>query len=155
MRLKELKRMIAEEYSRYLKEQDDVPVDVQPDVDVDAMGDAGDLGPEAPEDPEATLRTIYDMLTDYFEGGEEEELPVPDADMGGAPPITPTPPAAELEEWRGKNDKTVTRGSKSSSGPNSGYKKATTTRGHTGFGDAKKESLQEVKRMQKLANIIK
>ena len=34
------------------------------------------------------------------------------------------------------------------------YKKATTTRGRTGFGD-KGGSLNEVKRMQKLANIIK
>jgi len=154
MRLKELKRMIAEEYSRYLKEQEDVPVDVQPDVDVDAMGDAGDMGPEAPEDPEATLRTIYDMLKAYFEGEEEVPAGMPPADAP-ADVEPPAPPSADLEEWRGKNDKTVTRGSKSSSGPNVGYKKATTTRGHTGFGDAKKESLQEVKRMQKLANIIK
>ena len=55
MNLKELKGMIAEEYSRYLKEQEDVAVDVNPDTDVDAMGD--DEG----EDPEATLKTIYDM----------------------------------------------------------------------------------------------
>ena len=69
MRLKELKGMIAEEYSRYLKEQDDIPVDVQPDVDVDA-----DMGGEVPEvDPETTLRTIYDMLKDYFEGEEAPE----------------------------------------------------------------------------------
>ena len=154
MRLKELKRMIAEEYSRYLKEQEDVAVDVQPDVDVDAMGPMGDEMPE--EDPETTLRTIYDMLKAYFEGEEEVgDLGAPEDVEGGMPPAPPAPPAADLEEWRGKNDKTVTRGSKSSSGPNAGYKKEATTRGHTGFGDAKKESLQEVKRMQKLANIIK
>ena len=65
MRLKELKKMIAEEYSRYLKEQEDVAVDVQPDVDVDAMGP--EMGDEMGEDdPEATLRIIYDMLADYF-----------------------------------------------------------------------------------------
>ena len=147
MRLKELKRMIAEEYSRYLKEQEEVPVDVQPDVDVDA-----DMGGEVPEeDPETTLRAIYDMLKAYFEGEEEigDEMPM------DAAPIEPAAPEADLEEWRGKNDKTITRGSKSTSGPNAGYKKEATTRGHTGFGDAKKESLSEVKRMQKLANIIK
>ena len=34
MNLKELKGMIAEEYSRYLKEQEDVAVDVNPDVEI-------------------------------------------------------------------------------------------------------------------------
>ena len=156
MRLKELKKMIAEEYSRYLKEQEDVAVDVQPDTDVDAMGAMGDMDPEGGvDDPETTLRTIYDMLKDYFEGEEAEVDPgVPPA--GDVADVEPAAPAADLEEWNGKNDKKITRGAKSSSGPNAGYKKEATTRGpHTGFGDAKKSSLQEVKRMQRLANIIK
>ena len=57
MNLKELKGMIAEEYSRYLKEQEDVAVDVQPDVDVDAMGpEMGDeMGEDDPEDMERYL----------------------------------------------------------------------------------------------------
>ena len=65
MNLKELKKMIAEEYSSYLAEQDDPEVAVS-DADVDADGTAGD------EDAEGTLRDIYDMLKDYFEGGEAD-----------------------------------------------------------------------------------
>ena len=57
MNLRELKKMIKEEYSAYT-EQAEPAVDVAPG-DVDAGGD---------EDSEATLRQIYDMLKDYFEG---------------------------------------------------------------------------------------
>ena len=153
MRLNELKKMIADEYGRYLKEQEDVAVDVQPDVDVDAMGpEMGDeMGDEMPEDPETTLRTIYDMLADYFEGGDEEvdgmgdEMPMDDVEGGEAP-------EAELEEWNGKNDKKATT-TKSGQYGAAGYKKFSKSSGHTGFGDSK--ALQEMKRMQKLANIIK
>ena len=60
MNLKELKSMIAEEYKSYMAEQAAPGVAVA-DTDVDATG--GD-------DSEATLRQIYDMLKDYFEGGE-------------------------------------------------------------------------------------
>ena len=149
MNLKELKGMIAEEYGRYLKEQEDVAVDVQPDVDVDAMGP--EMGDEMGADPEATLRTIYDMLSDYFEGDEEmddvegEEMPMDDVEGGEAP-------EADLEEWNGKNDKkaTTTRAGKYGA---AGYKNFSKSSGHTGFGDA--GSLNEVKRMQKLANIVK
>ena len=79
-------------------------------------------------------------------------------DMGDEEPmgdVEPGATVADLEEWRGKNDTKIAVGSKQSSGPDAGYKKAATTRGHAGFGDAKKESLQEIKRMQKLANLIK
>jgi hypothetical protein len=153
MNLKELKGMIAEEYGRYLKEQEDVAVDVQPDVDVDAMGpEMGDeMGDEMGEDPEATLRTIYDMLKDYFEGEEEMddveggEMPMDDVEGGEAP-------EAELEEWRGKNDKKATTTKAGKYGA-AGYKNFSKSSGHTGFGDA--SSLNEVKRMQKLANIVK
>ena len=69
MNLKELKKMIAEEYSSYLAEQDDPEVAVS-DADVDADGTAGD------EDAEGTLRDIYDMLKDYFEGGEADTTTV-------------------------------------------------------------------------------
>ncbi len=61
MKLKDLKKMIAEEYSRYLSEQGEPEVAVS-DADVDMEGG---------EDAEATLRDIYDMLKTYFEGGAE------------------------------------------------------------------------------------
>tara|TARA_R110001632_G_scaffold189698_1_gene310266 strand:- start:1223 stop:1660 length:438 start_codon:yes stop_codon:yes gene_type:complete len=144
MNLKELKGMIAQEYSRYLNEQDEVPVDV--DVDAGDVDMGADMGDEIGEDPEETLRSIYDMLSDYFEGGEEggdEEIPMDDVEGGEAP-------EADLEEWNGKNDKKAVT-TKDPSGY-AGYKKASTTRGRAGFGD---KNLAEMKRMQKLANIIK
>jgi len=144
MKLKELKGMIAEEYGRYLKEQEDVAVDVNPDVDVDAMGD--DLDDPMGEDPETTLKTIYDMLKDYFEGDEKADEMDPETD------VEPAAPDAELEEWNGLNDKKATT-TKSGALGAAGYKNFSKTSGHTGFGDSK--SLQEVKRMQKLANLIK
>jgi hypothetical protein len=61
MNLKELKAMIAEEYSNYLAEQDEPTVAVS-DADVDADGD---------EDAEETLRDIFNMLKNYFEGDDE------------------------------------------------------------------------------------
>ena len=63
MNLKELRRMIAEEYSNYLAEQDEPTVAVS-DADVDATG--GD-----DENAEETLRDIFNMLKDYFEGGDD------------------------------------------------------------------------------------
>ena len=63
MNLKELKRMIAEEYSNYLAEQDEPTVAVS-DADVDADGG---------EDAEKTLRDIFDMLKDYFEGDDDDK----------------------------------------------------------------------------------
>ena len=56
--------MIAEEYSNYLAEQEE-PAIVTTDKDVDATG--GD------EDAEETLRDIFDMLKDYFEGGDDAD----------------------------------------------------------------------------------
>ena len=152
MKLKELKAMIAEEYGRYLKEQEDVAVDVNPDVDVDAMGA---MDPEGEgEDPEATLRTIYDMLSAYFEGEDDMDDEMGDVDMpaDAAPDVEPAAPDAELEEWNGKNDKKATT-TKSGKYGAAGYKNFSKSSGHTGFGDSK--SLNEVKRMQRLANIIK
>ena len=63
MNLKELKAMIAEEYSNYLAEQDEPTVAVS-DADVDADGD---------ENAEETLRDIFNMLKDYFEGGDDAD----------------------------------------------------------------------------------
>ena len=70
MNLKELRRMIAEEYSNYLAEQDEPTVAVS-DADVDADGG---------EDAEKTLRDIFDMLKDYFEGDDEGAGSADDAD---------------------------------------------------------------------------
>ena len=75
MNINDLKKMIAEEYKYWMAEQEpamDMPeppmgaapkIDVGPD-DIDAGGD---------ENPEETLRDIYDMLKDYFEGGDAGE----------------------------------------------------------------------------------
>ena len=63
MNLKELKAMIAEEYSNYLAEQDEPAVAVS-DADVDADGD---------ENAEETLRDIFNMLKDYFEGDDADD----------------------------------------------------------------------------------
>ena len=90
MNLKELKTMIAEEYSNYLKEQGapgapGAPAVAVSDKDVDAGGD---------ENPEETLRDIYDMLKDYFEGdtagsmddaGDADDADDADADDSEAP----------------------------------------------------------------------
>ena len=143
MNLKELKSMIAEEYSNYL-EQEEVAVDVQPDVDVDADMDM-DMGGEE-MDSEDTLRAIYNMLSDYFEKEEEmgdEEMPMDDVEGQMDEEV-------DLEEFYPSKAATTT---KSGALGASGYKNFSKSSGHTGFGDSK--SLNEVKRMQKLANIIK
>ena len=71
MNLTELKKMIAEEYTAFQNEQAEPAVDVAPD-DVDVDGDD--------ENSEETLRQIYDMLKDYFEGdkGADDDM---DSDM--------------------------------------------------------------------------
>ena len=71
MNLKELRRMIAEEYSNYLAEQDEPTVAVS-DADVDADGG---------EDAEETLKDIFDMLKDYFEGDDDDDKDDADDDV--------------------------------------------------------------------------
>ena len=64
MKLDELKKMIAEEFESYMKE-DDVDVTVGDD-DVDATADKA---------PSEALEQIYKMLQDYFEGdGEDNDM---------------------------------------------------------------------------------
>ena len=63
MNLEELKSMIAEEYYNYLAEQDEPTVAVS-DAYVDADGG---------EDAEETLKDIFDMLKDYFEGDDDDD----------------------------------------------------------------------------------
>ena len=72
MNLQELKEMIKEEFDAYT-EQAEPTVDVS-DADIDADGD---------EDSEETLRQIYDMLKDYFEGGDDAGDDADDADDAG------------------------------------------------------------------------
>jgi len=140
MKLEELKKMIKEEFEAFQEAEDTV------DVDVDADEAA------AEKNPEDTLKGIFDMLKDYFEGGEEmgdEEMPEEapedvEEDMMDE--------EADLEEASsmGFGDS----GNKKTSGANVGFTPAKTTRGdgklHEG---SDKSALQE--RFQKLANIIK
>ena len=82
MNLKELKKMVSQEYRRYLTEQPDMDMPMEPGIevgpnDINAMGGG--------EDSEATLRQIYDMLKNYFEGGTGAAAPAApagDMDMG-------------------------------------------------------------------------
>ena len=61
MNLKELKAMIKEEWEAHQNEQA-LPGVAVSDADVDADGD---------ENAEETLRDIFNMLKDYFEGGDD------------------------------------------------------------------------------------
>jgi len=144
MTLKELQKMIKEEFNAYVGEaEDEVDVSVS-DNDIDAeMGD--EMGDEmAPEGEEDVLRAIYDLLAAHFEGGEEEmgmddEMPMDDVEGEEAPD-------SELDEWTGKNDP------KPGGKGTTGYDSKVGGKGSTGY-DAGSKALQE--RFQKLANIIK
>ena len=153
MNLKELKGMIAEEYSSYLKEQEEVAVDVQPDVDVDPMGAMGDEDGDD-KDSEATLKTIYDMLSDYFEGEEGE-----DDDMDNEEPMDDVEGEEDAEADLDENATTSAQYQKTGMAAGGAGKGGTGYdagsvggKGRTGY-DAKSIALQE--RFQKLANIIK
>ena len=87
MNLKELKKMISEEYQYWLKEQP-VGAPEMPGAEMPGAGMPGvEVGPNdidvtGGEDSEATLRQIYDMLKDYFEGGGAPAAPAaPAGDM--------------------------------------------------------------------------
>jgi len=125
MTLKELKKMIAEEYTAYkrgLKEQPvgDMPMPTPPggpgvvvsDDDVDATGG----------DAETTLKDIYDMLKDFFEGGDDDSNADADADAEEKEDVEgEEDEEADLEEKAsmGYGDK---GGSKKSAGANAGFK---------------------------------
>jgi len=152
MTLKELQKMIKEEFDAYVGEaEDEVDVAVT-DNDVDAeMGD--EMGDEmAPEGEEDVLRAIYDLLAAHFEGGEEEmgdeEMPMDDIEGEEAP-------EADIEEnstTQAKFQKQgYAAGGGTKGGKNSGYGNVG-GKGSTGY-DAGSKALQE--RFQKLANIIK
>ena len=155
MTLKELQKMIKEEFDAYMKEADDVDVSVtDSDVDTDEMGMDADGGDDL-------LRKIYDMLKDKFEAeeGEEESKDMDEADMeeygtmeadmeedmvGEVKDDEKKEEAADMEEgsdgYTGKAGKGGT-----------GYD-GKAGKGGTGY-DAGSKALQE--RFQKLANIIK
>lgn len=89
MNLQELKEMIKEEWESF-NEQEDPTVNVS-DADVDADGG---------EDSEETLRQIYDMLKDYFEGGNDagDGADADDADDNDEAEEKDAEPAEEKEE---------------------------------------------------------
>jgi len=145
MKLDELKKMIAEEFESYMKE-DEVDVSVgADDVDMDADMEPG-MGEE--QSPEDALEKIYQMLQAYFEEDGEDndmdgEVDEPGEDIG----------EADLEENSSTEAAVQKTGhkpfSKGSAGPNAGYG-AVGGKGGTGY-DAGSKALQE--RFQKLANI--
>ena len=144
MKLEELKKMIKEEFDSFVEAEE---TDVDVDVDSDEVA--------AEKNPEETLRSMFDMLKDYFEGEEEmggeemgdEEATDVEEDMMDE--------EADLEEnstTASQYQKTgLAAGGKSSSGANVGYGNVG-GKGSTGF-DAGSKALKE--RFQKLANIIK
>tara|TARA_R110001592_G_C12929348_1_gene729294 strand:+ start:25 stop:543 length:519 start_codon:yes stop_codon:yes gene_type:complete len=99
MKLSELRQMVAEEYSRYLIEQDaagapappiapPMPPTANPAISV--ADDDIQMG----EDPESMLRNIYDMLKTHF---EMEDMGAPAAPgMAGGPAVPPTPPTPDM-----------------------------------------------------------
>ena len=147
MKLDELKKMIAEEFESYMKE-DDVDVSVGAD-DVDA-----EMGGDAEKSPEEALEKIYQMLQDYFEAdGEDNDGDGVEDEPGEEPMEEGT--EEELEENSSTEAAVQKTGmkpfSKGSAGPNVGYG-AVGGKGRTGY-DAGSKALQE--RFQKLANIVK
>ena len=149
MTLKELQKMIKEEFNAYMGEaEDDVEVSVS-DNDVDAeMGD--EMAPAGDED---VLRKIYDLLDAHFNGGEEaEEAPEEEAP---ADDVEGEEEESDLDENSTTDAKFQKTGmapmSKGSAGANVGYG-TVGGKGSTGY-DASSKALQE--RFQKLANIIK
>ena len=148
MKLDELKKMIAEEFESYMKE-DDVDVSVGAD-DIDMDDKMDDMEGEA--SPEEALEKIYQMLQAYFEKDGE------DNDMDGVEDEPGEEPMEEVaEEELEENSTTAAQYqktgmkpfSKGSAGKDVGYG-AVGGKGRTGY-DAGSKALQE--RFQKLANI--
>tara|TARA_R110001583_G_scaffold122624_1_gene273941 strand:- start:616 stop:1188 length:573 start_codon:yes stop_codon:yes gene_type:complete len=190
MKLSELKKMVAEEYSRYLAEQDQPPMPPSPGGP--AGGPAISVEPDdihMGEDPEQMLRNIYDMLKGHFEAeemgmGAPSILPTGPPAPGGAP-MPPAPDMGDDEDMVDMDDdnemgdveiddeeeETVAENStkeaayqkdghkkfaKKKHGVNAPYTKKAGKGSTKNAGyDASSKALQEVKRMQKLANLIK
>ena len=145
MKLDELKKMIAEEFESYMKE-DDVDVSVGAD-DVDA-----EMGGDAEKSPEEALEKIYQMLQDYFESDGEDNDNDGVEDEPGEEPMEEAK-EEELEEnstTAAQYQKTgYAAGGPKSAGKDAGYGPVG-GKGRTGY-DAGSKALQE--RFQKLANI--
>jgi len=147
MKLDELKKMIAEEFESYMKE-DEVDVSVGAD-DVDMDANMGDMDGEV--NPEEALEKIYQMLQAYFEKDGE------DNDMDGVEDEPGEEPVDEIEGELEENSTTAAQyqktgmaaGGPKSAGKDAGYG-AVGGKGRTGY-DAGSKALQE--RFQKLANI--
>ena len=146
MKLDELKKMIAEEFESYMKE-DEVDVSVgADDVDMDADMEPG-MGEE--QSPEDALEKIYQMLQAYFEGDNEDNDGDGVEDEPGEEPVDEM--EAELEEnstTAAQYQKTGFAAGKAGKG-GTGYD-GKAGKGGTGY-DAGSKALQE--RFQKLANI--
>ena len=95
MNLKELKAMIKEEWEAHQNEQA-LPGVAVSDADVDATG--GD-----DENAEETLRDIFNMLKDYFEGGDDAPADNADDANDADDDADDADDADEVEE--GKKDK--------------------------------------------------
>ena len=98
MNLKELKKMIAEEYSAYtqrVKEQDMPGMDMGMDMDmpkVDVGADDIKVN-DGDENPLDTLKAIFDMLKDFFEGDDDDK------------PAAPKAPKADKKDDKGDDKK--------------------------------------------------
>ena len=140
MTLKELQKLIKEEFDSLTQEAEEDDLDVN--VDSDEV--------EAEKNREETLKTVYDMLNTYFEGEEEG---MDDMDMGDEEEMGDVEGGeeeeADLEELSNHG---VGKSAKNSSGPNAGFTPAKSTKGDSKLHEGK-SALQE--RFQKLANIIK
>ena len=182
MTLKELQKMIKEEFNHFLNEQPvgappappaagAPPVPGAPGIDV-APGDVDAMEPPAggPEGAEAQLQQIFQMLKSYFEGGEEGMEPDMDdldaaaddmGDMGGeemppAPDMGGEPSDVEVDDE--EEEPTVDEAYGETKGGNatkSGGKHGGSY-GATGTDTGNAQLHEGFKtRMQKLANIRK
>ena len=145
MKLDELKKMIAEEFESYMKE-DEVDVSVGAD-DVDMDGDM-EPGMGEEQSPEDALEKIYQMLQAYFEeDGEDNDMDgkvdEPGEDVAEADLEENSTTAAQYQKTG------MAAGGPKSAGKDAGYG-AVGGKGSTGY-DAGSKALQE--RFQKLANI--
>ena len=131
MKLSELKTMVAEEYGRYLYEQEIAPAAPTGGPAISVSDDDIQMG----EDPEAMLRNIYDMLKAHFEM-EDAGVGGPPMPPAGGPPMPPPMPA-------GDDDDMVDMGDEEEEEEDLAEIVNSDPR------------LHERKRMQKLANIIK
>ena len=98
MKLSELKQMVAEEYSRYLAEQEGAPAAPGapvPPTQGPAISVADD-DIQMGEDPEQMLRNIYDMLKAHFEA--EDAAPAPGVAGGPAVPPMPDTPDDDMAD---------------------------------------------------------